>query len=165
MKPNPSPSASSPPADPILAWNVAADLTRQQLAVATEGARAMFRGFDVMQKIQEKTAQAASSRHAAVEAQLRGSRHPAELLQLQSELMRFDMENAANYWQQLTAATLEMQTEILGCATHLLDSDALLESASALKAMQSAVPALQNSFFAVKSIPGRATALRAPERR
>jgi hypothetical protein len=38
------------------------------------------------------------------------------------------------YWQQVAGAALEMQTEMMGCATHLLDSETLLESAAALEA-------------------------------
>jgi hypothetical protein len=33
-----------------------------------------------------------------------------------------------------------MQTEVLGCASHLLDSETLLESASAIAAVEAAVP-------------------------
>ena len=54
------------------------------------------------------------------------------------------------YWQQLAAATLELQTEMVGCASHLLDSEALLESASVIDAMQSALPGLDRFFAATK---------------
>jgi len=89
--------ANQAPAGAMPAWNAAADLGRQQMAVATEGACAMLK-----------------------------------------------------YWQQLAAATLEMQTEMVGCASHLLDSEALLESASIIDTMESAIPGLESFFAATK---------------
>jgi hypothetical protein len=120
--------------------NAAADLGRQQMAVMAEGAAAMFRGFEAIRKIQEEAAHKAFARHSAAADKLRGNCPPADLVALQSDLVRFDVEGAMQYWQQVTAAALEMQTEVLGCATHLLDSEALLESASAMAAMEAAVP-------------------------
>jgi hypothetical protein len=70
-------------------------------------------------------------------------------MQIQSGLMRSDMEIAVNYWQQLAAAALEMQTEMVGCASHLLDSEALLESTSVMDAMGS-IPGLDRFFAATK---------------
>ncbi len=53
---------------------------------------------------------------------------------MQSDLLRFDFDAAVRYWQELAAAALEMQTEIMGCTTHLLNSDTVLEGSAALAA-------------------------------
>ena len=94
--PTRSSTANFATAGAMTAWNAAADLGRQQMAVATEGACAMLK-----------------------------------------------------CWQQLAAATLEMQTEMVGCASQLLDSESLLESTSVMDAMGS-IPGLDRFFAATK---------------
>jgi hypothetical protein len=126
--------------DKIAGLNAFTDLGRQQMVVMTEGAAAVFRGFEAIRKIQEDFAHKAFARHSTAAEKLRGNCQPADAVALQSDLVRFDAEGAMQYWQQVTAAALEMQTEVLGCATHLLDSEALLESASVVHALEAAVP-------------------------
>ena len=53
---------------------------------------------------------------------------------MQSDLMQFDFDAALRYWRELATAVLEMQTEIMGCTTHLLNSDSVLEGSSAFAA-------------------------------
>lgn len=121
-------SASAPAPQP---WNMFAEFGRQQVDVATEGAGVLLRGFEAMRKIQEQAAHQAGVRHRAAAEKLRKGCAPAEILGIQSELLRFDVEAASRYWQQLGAAALEMQTQLLGCTAHLADSETVLEAASA----------------------------------
>jgi hypothetical protein len=132
----------------VPALNTAADFSRQQAVVAAESASALFRGFEAMRKIQEETAHEASQRHAEAAQKLSGNCQPADLMAVQSELLRFDFDAAGRYWQQLAAAALEMQTEIMGCASHLIDSETVLEGSSAVDAMQFKIPGL-DTFLAV----------------
>ena len=132
--------------------NFLADLSRQQLSVATEASCAMLRGFEAMRKIQQQAAHDASARHQAVSQKLHGAFQPADLMTIQAGLLRDDLESAAQYWQQLAGTALEMQTEMMGCASHLLDSETALETAAALEPFDM-VPGL-DSWFAVK--PGAA---------
>jgi hypothetical protein len=111
--------------------STAADLGRQQMVVATESAAAMFRGFEAIRKIQEQAAHTASTRHSAALEKLKDA-SPADMVALQAELMRFDFESAAQYWQQLSAAALEMESQMMGCANHLVDSSGFLEATSSL---------------------------------
>lgn len=104
-------------------WDWAADVGRQQLAVATEGACAMFRGFEAMRAIQEQAARQASEHHAVVAQKLRKPCAPAELVALQADLLRFDVEAATRYWQQLAGAALEMNTELFACGARLVDTE------------------------------------------
>jgi hypothetical protein len=53
---------------------------------------------------------------------------------VQSDLLQFDFDATMRYWRELATAVLEMQTEIMGCTTHLLNSDSVLEGSSALAA-------------------------------
>lgn len=121
--------ARTPAAGPASPWGWAADLSRQQLAVANESTGAVLRGLAAMRKIHEDTTREASRRHAAAAQQLRGQVRPVDVVAAQADLLRGDFEAAANYWQQITATALEMNTEVLGCAAHLVDSDVVLAAA------------------------------------
>jgi hypothetical protein len=125
--------------------NFLTDFSRQQLSVATDASCAMFRGFEAMRKIQDQAVHDVSARHEAVAQKLNGASQPADLMSIQAGLMRDDLESATQYWQQLAATALEMQTEMMGCATHLVDSEKALETASAMEAFD-AFPGL-NSWF------------------
>lgn len=127
-------------------WNMFGDFGRRQMAVATEGAGVLFRGFEAMRKIQEQTAHQAGARHEAAAEKLKAGSSPNDVLAIQSDLLRFDVEAATRYWQQLGAAAMEMQTEMLGCATHMADTESLLEAASTLDHLESTIPGLESLF-------------------
>jgi hypothetical protein len=107
---------------PVLG-NFLVELGRQQLAVATDAACALFRGSEAMRAIQQQAAHEASSRHQAAAQKLHGSCAPADLLAIQSDLLRFDLQGATQYWQQLTTAALQSQVEMMASATHLLTNE------------------------------------------
>jgi hypothetical protein len=127
-------------------WDIATDQGCQQITVAAERACAMFRGFEAMRLIQEQAAHRALERHTAALGELQRPCGPADLMKVQSELLRFDLEGAGRYWQQLGAAALEMQAQMLSCGGHLIDSDAMLEAASAMASL-SGVAVGPNGFF------------------
>ena len=131
-------------------WNFLTDLSRQQLSVAADASSAMIRGFEAMRKIGQQTAHDASARHKAVAQKLHGTCQPADLMTIQAGLLRDDLESATQYWQQLAATVLEMQTEMMGCTTHLLDSETALETVSVLEAFDMFPGA--NSWFAPKPV-------------
>ncbi len=101
------------------------DWTRQQVAVANESVRTVYRGFEAMRRIQEQAARALAERHAAAAAKLRQQDGPAAIAALQGELLREDLADATRYWQDLAGAMLEMNTELLGCATQMVDAEDL----------------------------------------
>jgi hypothetical protein len=90
------------------------DLPRRQLAACNHAACAMFRGFEAIRRIQQGAAHEALAHHTAIARKLNGPCEPADLLALQADLLRFDVRRAAMYWQQLGAAVLEMQRELIG---------------------------------------------------
>jgi hypothetical protein len=107
------------------------DWGRQQMAVASEGACTVYRGFEAMRRIQEQAARAAAERHAAVALKLRKPENGVELAFVQGELLREDMTAAAKYWQDLASAAIEMNTELLTCASKLVDTEDLMAATSA----------------------------------
>jgi hypothetical protein len=124
-------------------WNFLSELGRQQLALATESASALYRSNESLRKIQQEAAHEASVRHAEAAHKLFSPCEPAELLSLQSELLRTDMQCVSQYWQQLATATMQAQREMMSNMSHLLDSEASGSGIkSALEAFQAAIPAM-----------------------
>ena len=108
---------------------------RQQMTVAAESAVAMRRGFEAMRQINDRALQATLSRFTAAAETLKTPREPLQLLTVSTELMRLQIEGATSYWQDLSGAALEMQAQLLGCSSHLVESDAMLQAASAMEAL------------------------------
>ena len=108
---------------------------RQQLAMAAESAVALRRGFEAMRQINDRAIQAALSRFTAAAEKLKTPREPLELLSVSTELMRLQIEGATSYWQDLSGAALEMQAQLLGCSSHLMESDVILQAASAMDSL------------------------------
>jgi hypothetical protein len=129
--------------------SVLADLGRQQLAVAADAACALLRGSEAMRAIQHQAAHEAAVRHQAAAQKLRESHEPAELVAIQSDLLRYDLQGATEYWQQITAAALQSQVEMMASATHLLDSDKGGALKSAMESFQAAITS-GNGFLAGK---------------
>lgn len=129
-------------------WNLLSELGRQQLAIVTESASAMYRGSEALHKIQQETAHEAAMRHAQAAQKLFSPCQPADLLTIQSELLCTDMESAGQYWQQLAAATMHTQREMMASMSHLLDSNPSGTGLkSAMEAFQAAIPALAMKNF------------------
>lgn len=114
-----------PAATPADAWRAASDVPRQQMSLATESACAMFRGFESMRKIQEHAAHEALQHYSDAADKLRQAGEPAQWVAIQADLLRFDFEGATQYWQQLGAAAMDMQRELMDCCVHMVDLPAL----------------------------------------
>ena len=134
-----------------------AELGRQQLAVATDAACALLRGSETMRAIQHQTAHEASLRHQAAAQKLHGNCEPADLLAIHSDLLRYDLQGATEYWQQITAAALQSQVEMMASATHLLDSEKGGALKSAMESFQAALTS-GNGFLAGKPATTRSQA-------
>lgn len=125
----------------LAAWN---DLPRQQLAAATQACCAMFRGFESIRRVQQKTAHQALAHHQVIAEKLKEPCHPMDLVAMQAEMVRFDLQGAAMYWQQLASAMLEMQRELLGSA-----AAAQADTDQAPSGVQVPMPGLNPFFFNV----------------
>lgn len=120
-------------------WNLLANLGRLQFALVADSASAMFRGAETIGKVQQQAAHQAAAHHESAAQRLRDPREPAELLAIESELLRFDMQGAAHYWQQISMTAWKTQLEMMGCASHLL-------AAGAGDSFKPAIEAWQNSL-------------------
>lgn len=142
-----SPSTQESAGNMQVPWNLLADLGRQQLAMKAEMTSALCRGIEAVRRIQQETAQQASARHGEVVQKLKGSCQPADLLALQSELLRLDLQSAGQYWQQLAVVALQTQKEMMGSMSHMLSRENGGGVKSAMQALQSVIPPMASSFY------------------
>jgi hypothetical protein len=140
----PRPLAAAP-GDKPKGFDFLADFGREQLAMVMDASSAMCRGFEAIRGIQQQAAQQASSRHQAAASRMRDASSPADWMSIPIGLLQEDLQSAVRYWQELAAATLETQTEMMECTGHLIDADAVLESASAMESLE-AIPGVSQLF-------------------
>jgi hypothetical protein len=127
-----APTARAIAWNPMALWASVLDLPRQQSAVATHAASALFSGCDAMRRIHERALQETMKYHSEAAQRLGGSCGPLELLSLQMDLARLDAQAAASYWQQMTDAALQTQACVAACGCELVDSDKVLEACAML---------------------------------
>lgn len=126
------------PASALTAW---ADLPRRQLALATYSATAFLRGSQELRRIQQETAERATQHHEETAERLREPCDFSDLVALQAELVRFNLQEAAHYWNQLANAALKWQADMVSSA-----GEAMIEGASepTLESLQRAFEATLN---------------------
>lgn len=145
--PAPAPQAPEEAAGSTLIWQHWADLQRQQLALATECASALFRGIEAMRKTQQQAAQQASAHHASTAQKLRSPHDGPAPLQALLAPLQVDMEGAQIYWTQLTASALQAQTDMMHSLCQRFDSDNKDKGPSLQEVLQASLPLLAQNFF------------------
>lgn len=86
---------------------------RQQLVLASEVSSVMYRAAEALQQIQQHMTQRAALRYKQVADQMREAASPAELLAIQSGLLTSGVREVAQYMQDVTTATLRIQSILL----------------------------------------------------
>jgi hypothetical protein len=119
-----STSADDAQAAAWMPMNVLTDLPRRQLELMARCATAVFRGSEAMQKVQQQAAHRASLHHEEAAQKLHGPSDLGEVWAVQLDLLRFNMQEAAQYWQQLASTALKVQVEMVGSAGEALDTGA-----------------------------------------
>jgi hypothetical protein len=98
------------------------DLPRQQMALIAQSASALLRASESVRKVQQQTAHRAFTQHQELAERLRAPCDFNELIAMQGELLRFNLQEAAQYWQQIFTAGLKAQAELVGTAGQALDA-------------------------------------------
>jgi len=98
------------------------DLPRQQLALMAQSASALMRASESVRKVQQQAAQRATVQHQEVAERLRQPCDFNELMAIQSELLRFNFQEAAQYWQQIATAAMKAQADLVGTAGQVLEA-------------------------------------------
>lgn len=86
---------------------------RDQLAEVAEATSVMYSATESIQQINQQLTQRAALRHQQIADRLREASSPAELLAIQSTMFTSGLQEAAQYWQDVAAATLKVQTEMM----------------------------------------------------
>lgn len=119
------------------------DSGREQLAMCLDAWGAMFRGFEAMRAIGQRTSRETSERRQAAARRWREAVGAGEWMALPWSIWQDDLASTTRYWQELAAAALEAQTEMLGCACgHVFDSESTLHGVAAMEALE-AVPGVR----------------------
>lgn len=106
---------------PASALNLFTEIPRRQMALMSQSASALYRGSEAVRKIQQQAAQRASERQEAAAERLREPCDLNEVMAIQTELLRFNLEAAADYWQQLTKTLFKVQAEMVGTVGQVLE--------------------------------------------
>lgn len=131
-------SSSATPLNPLAAW---ADLPRRQLALMTHSATALFRGSQELRRLQQEAAERATQHHEEAAERLREPCEFSDLVALQADLVRFNLQEATTYWNQLASAAMKLQADMVSSA-----GEAVIEGASepTLESLQRAFEATLN---------------------
>lgn len=127
--------------------NVFSELGRHQLALVVEGTSALCRSSEALRKIQQDAAHEASVFHEETAQKLFTPCQPADLMAIQSELMRFCLQSSGKYWQQILAQAMQTQVEMMRSVSQVLKSEKDTGLKSPLEVLQAAMPPLASSLF------------------
>ena len=114
-------SASEADISNLSAMNLWADLPRRQLALLTRSASVLYRGSETLRTIQQQAAQRATEHHQEAAEKLDGPCDFSEMMAIQADLLRFNMQEAAQYWQQLATAAFRIQVDMVSGAGQALE--------------------------------------------
>jgi hypothetical protein len=116
-------SSSSNAANDLLApMSLASDFARQQISLIAETSCALLGSTDAVSRIQQQAVHEASTRHEAAAEMLRADIEPTDVLTIQTELLREDMQQAAQYWTQLASIAMKSQMDMMSRMAGLLGS-------------------------------------------
>lgn len=108
--------ASAPAAsNPLLASAESSGfaLAQEQMQSLMALADLVLKRAEEMRRCQLDAAQQARRRHDKARADVASAANPTELLNVQAEMLRDDLESASQYWQRLTAICTAAQAETL----------------------------------------------------
>ena len=118
-----------------------------QLTLAVDGTTVLCCGSEALRKIQHDAAHEASVFHEETAQRLFVYCPPTELVAIQSKLLRFTMQSAGKYWQQIAASAMQTQVEMIKSVTHVLEREKDTGTKSPMQVLQSVMPPLASSFF------------------
>jgi hypothetical protein len=88
-------------------------LAQEQMQSLMALADLVLKRAEEMRRCQLETAQLARRRHDRARADVASAANPTELLHVQAELLRDDLESAGQYWQRMASICTAAQAETL----------------------------------------------------
>ena len=107
----PAAKTQAPSHDAALAFS------QDQLQALIALSDVVFKGAEEIRRCQMQAAHDARLHHEKAQAEVAKAGTPAELFNLQAELLRFDMESSGKYWQQLAAICAATQADAMNLLT------------------------------------------------
>jgi phasin family protein len=92
-------------------------LAHEQVQTLVSLTDLMFKGAEELRRFQMQTAHDAHQRYQRALSDVSAATNPTELLNLQSELVRYDLEAGSRYWQQLASIVAASQAEMVNLLT------------------------------------------------
>lgn len=132
-------AASESAASMLAPLNMLSEMTRQQLSLMTQATCAVLGSSETLGKIQQQAAHQACVRHQAAADTLHGEVEPLEVLTIQSDLLRQDMQEAAQYWAQMASAAMRTQLDMMGRMNDMFNTGSQDRLATAIDAWRAAV--------------------------
>lgn len=83
---------------------------RHHLALATSAGSMVYQATEAMQKVQQQWTERAALRHQQLSDRLQDANSSADVLAIQASMMTSSLQEAALYWQDLSAAGLQVYT-------------------------------------------------------
>lgn len=120
---------------------------RNQLAEVAEAASVLCSATESIQQINQQLTQRAALRHQQMAERLREATTPAELMAISSTMFSSGMQEVAQYWQDVAAAAMKMQNDMVEHASSQKQSRASTETSNpALQAWQNMFTMPMSSF-------------------
>lgn len=92
---------------------IMSEQARQQLVMASEVSSVMCRAAEALQQIQQHMTQRAALRYQQMAEQMRNANSAAELMAIQSTMVTAGLQEVAQYMQDMTTATLRIQSILM----------------------------------------------------
>ncbi|CAA9441446.1 MAG: hypothetical protein AVDCRST_MAG51-3320 [uncultured Ramlibacter sp.] len=140
--------AADTAAVPAVLTGAAADMARQQLAVAAESMAQMLRAGERLQQANLHLAQRAALLHRQAAENLRKASSPMELATIQGTLLLYQCQESLRFMQELTFAGARIgseavESEPVQSAASAASTPASAAQAAASAAMNAAAPMVQ----------------------
>jgi hypothetical protein len=155
---NPGAESSTDSQSPL---NVLAESARQQLTYVAQAAQVLQRSSETLHKLQQKMTEQTTLRIQDACQSISGSLNPAELLETQAKQWRQELEDSAANWRELSAAILQMNSDILSFATESFKQQLdgpLKPTFDSLQALSFKPPFFNQESAASKTAAGQAVA-------
>lgn len=110
--------------NPATAMNLLSELPRRQLALMSQSAVALYRCSQAVRQVQQEAAGRALAHQQALTQRLLEPMNATDLMQLQQDLLRFNFQEGVQYWQQLAAAAVKTQQDLVSGAAEVMDTGA-----------------------------------------
>jgi aspartate aminotransferase-like enzyme len=137
---------SSASASAMAPLNMMSEVARHQLSLMTDAVGAVLGSSEAASQLQQQAAQQACARHRAAAETLRGPCDPMDVLTIQSDLVRLNLQDAAQYWSQLASTALKSQVDMMSRMGEMLNSGSQGGLTTAIDAWRTAVNATPNGM-------------------